>query len=78
MGFFFSRSIWLFDCILTRVTGCQELFGVISDFTIPANLFGNCEFEVEMACAVGGRRRYGAVAASCGSRSHSIVLDIDG
>jgi hypothetical protein len=61
--------------LLTRVTGCEELFGVMSAIAIPAHSFGSPEFEIERGCLVGGRGRYGAVAATCGSRSHRI-LDI--
>jgi len=58
--------------LFTRVTGCEELFGVMSAFPIPAHRFGNSKFEVERGCLVGGRGRYGAVAATCGSSSHRI------
>jgi hypothetical protein len=68
----------MFNCreniyILTRVTGCEELFGVMSAVAIPAQRFGSSKFEAERGCLVGGRGRYGAVAATCGSRSHSIL-----
>ena len=75
---FFSRKRMIVEeniYILTRVTGCEELFGVMPAITIPAHRFGNSKFEIERGCLVGGRGRYGAIAATCGSRSHC-VLDI--
>jgi len=63
------------DILLTRVTGSEELFGVMSAIATPAQRFGSSEFEIERGCLVGGRGRYGAVAATCGSPCHR-VLDI--
>jgi hypothetical protein len=40
---------------------------------IAADRFGCSEFEVEGRCLVGGRGRYGAVTATCGSRSRRIL-----
>ena len=47
----------------------------MATIAIPAHRFGNSEFEVERGGLVGGRGGYGAVAATCGSRSYRI-LDI--
>lgn len=62
-------------CILTRIAGCEELFGVMPALAAPANRFGRSKLEVERGCLVGGRGRYGAVAATCGGRSHRILDD---
>ena len=61
--------------MLTRVTGCEELFRVMSAIAVPAHRLGDSKFEVERGCLIAGRRRYGAVAATCGSRGHRILDD---
>ena len=61
--------------MLTRVTGCEELFRVMSAIAVPAHRLGESKFEVKRGCLVGGRGRYGAIAATCGSSGHRILYD---
>lgn len=60
----------------TRVTGGEELFGVVSCVTTPAERFGHRQLEVERSRLVSGRRGdFAGASSTCGSGGH-LVLDL--
>ena len=59
----------------TRVTGGEELFGVVSCVTTSAERFGDRQLEVERSRLVSGRRGdFAGAPGTCGSGGH-LVLD---
>jgi hypothetical protein len=59
----------------TRVTGGEELFGVVSCVTTPAERFRDRQLEVERSRLVSGRRGdFAGAPSTCGSGGH-LVLD---